>query len=217
MLPWLVGVGPFGVVVGITARTSGVPVGIGLLTGVVIFSGSAQLTALELLGGGAGIGIVVTSVLVINARLVLYSASIAPSWRGTGRLFRAAAAAVLVDPSYAVGVHTYEGADADRDRRSRHIEYLSAGITLFAAWQVAMLIGIVIGARVPTWLGLEFVIPLFLLAEVVHAARSRPSIVAAVGGGIVALGGGSLPLHSGLLAAVLVGVAGAVASERWVR
>lgn len=146
MLPWLAGVGPFGLVVGITARTSGVPVGVGLLAGVTIFSGSAQLTAFELLDGGAGVGIVVASVLVINARLVLYSASIAPWWRGTGRLFRAAAAGVLVDPSYAVGLHTYEGVDVGRIRRHRHVEYLAAGITLFAAWQVAMIIGIVMAA-----------------------------------------------------------------------
>jgi predicted branched-subunit amino acid permease len=214
MLPWLLGAAPFGLVVGITARTSDVPMAVGLVTGTAIYSGSAQLTALELLDSGAGVAVVVASVLIINARLILYSASIAPSWRGTGLGFRATAAALLVDPSYVVGMHAYEHELDDHDRRFAHIQYLGAAITLFVVWHMAMIAGAAIGAGVPAWLGLEHTIPLFLLAEVVQVVRSRPAAAAALTGGIVAVGGGSLPLHSGVLAAVLVGVIAAVSTER---
>jgi predicted branched-subunit amino acid permease len=214
MLPWLLGVAPFGLVVGITARTSDVSMAVGLLTGAAIYSGSAQLTAVELLDSGASVAVVVASVLIINARLILYSASIAPAWRGTGLGFRATAAALLVEPSYVVGMHAYERELEGNDRRAAHIEYLAAAITLFFVWHVAMIAGAAIGAGVPGWLGLEHTVPLFLLAEVVQAVRSRPAAAAALAGGIVAVGGGSLPLHSGVLAAVLVGVIAAVSTER---
>jgi hypothetical protein len=58
MLAWLAGVIPFGMVAGMTVRTSGISTGVGLATGATIYSGSAQLTAIELLEGGAGIAVV---------------------------------------------------------------------------------------------------------------------------------------------------------------
>ena len=67
MLPWLVGVVPFGMVVGMTARTSDVSTAVGLATGATIYSGSAQLTAIGLIGDVASIAVVVASVLIINA------------------------------------------------------------------------------------------------------------------------------------------------------
>jgi predicted branched-subunit amino acid permease len=63
-------------------------------------------------------------------------------------------------------------------------------------------------------LHLEFVVPLFLVAEVVHRARSRELRAAAVVGGAIALAATSLPMHSGLIVAIAAGIAAAVAIER---
>jgi predicted branched-subunit amino acid permease len=211
MLPWLVGVVPFGMVIGMTARTSGVPIVAGLLTGATIYSGSAQLTAIGLLEDGAGPAVVVASVLIINARLILYSSSIGPHWRGSTPGFRAGAAYLLVDPSFVVGMRRYR--DPDGWSGNPHVHYLAAGITLWVAWHAAMLGGAVIGAGLPAWLPLEHAVSLFLLAEAVQAARTRPALTAAAIGGVVAIAGTRLPLHSGLLVAVVAGVLGALAVE----
>lgn len=209
MLPWLAGVIPFGMVVGMTVRTSGISAAVGLATGATIYSGSAQLTAIELLQGGAGVIIVVASVLVINARLLLYSSSLAPHWRGTGLGFRAAAAYLVVDPSFVVGIHRYE----DRPEGG-HAHYVGAGITLWVAWHLAMITGFGLGGGFPEWLSLQYTVPLFLLAEVVQAVKTRHALNAAVIGALAALAGTRLPLHSGVLVGVVAGVTAAVASER---
>ena len=201
MLPWLVGVVPFGMVVGMTARTSGISTTAGLATGATIYSGSAQISAIELIDDGASIAVVVLSVMVINARLLLYGTSIAPHWRGTGRGFRAAAAYLLVDPSYVVGMHGYES-----DRRSGHVHYLAAAITLWVAWHAAMLAGAALGGGVPEWLSLHYAVPLFLLAELVRVVRSRPALAGAAVAAVIAVAGTQLPLHGGLLVAVVAGV-----------
>lgn len=209
MLPWLVGVVPFGMVVGMKAGTSDVSTAVGLATGSTIYSGSAQLTAIGLLDSGADVVVVVLSVLAINARLLFYGSSIAPHWRGTSRRFRAIAAYLLVDPSYAVGMHGY------RDTPARgHTYYVAAGLTLWIAWHAAMIGGLVVGGEMDGWLGLDHAVPLFLLAELVHATRSRPGLAAAGLGGIVAVAGTNLPLHSGLLVAIAAGVGAGVAVER---
>ena len=210
MLPWLVGVVPFAMVVGMTARTSDVPTAVGLLTGATIYSGSAQLTAIGLLDDGAGVAVVVASVLIINVRLILYSSSIGKHWRGAGRGFRAGATYLLVDPSYVVGMHRYE---RDGQTGSAHVHYVAAGITLWVAWHAAMLAGAVIGVGLPEWLPLEHAVSFFLLAEAAQAARTRPALTAAAIGGVIAGVGTTLPLHSGLLVAVVAGVCAALAVE----
>jgi predicted branched-subunit amino acid permease len=214
MLPWLIGVMPFGMVVGMTARASGATM-LGLLTGATIYSGSAQIIAIDLVGQGAAVVVVVTSVLIVNARLILFSSSIAPYWTTTGPWFRAAAAYLLVDPSYLVGMHRYQ--DDPSDPAGGHVHYLAAGITLWVAWHASMVAGAMLGAGLPDWLPLGHAVTLFLLAEVVQAVDSRPALTAAAVGGAVAVVGGALPLHSGLLVAAVTGVAAAVTVERWSR
>jgi predicted branched-subunit amino acid permease len=209
MLPWLVGVIPFGMVVGMTVRSSGISTAVGLATGATIYSGSAQLTAIELLQGGAGAVVVVVSVLVINARLILYSSSLAPHWSGTGPGFRAAAAYLVVDPSFVVGMHRY-----DDEPRGGHTHYVAAGLTLWVAWHAAMVGGLALGGGVPEWLSLRHAVPLFLLAEVVRVVKSRPALTAAVIGAAAAVAGARLPLHSGVLVGVVAGVTAALVSER---
>jgi branched chain amino acid efflux pump len=208
MLPWLGGVVPFGMVVGMTAAAGRDPL-MGLATGPTIYGGSAQLTAIRLLDTGASTVVVVASVLVINARLLFYGGAMAPHWTGTGRGFRALAAYLLVDPSYAVGLRRYAV-----PRRGGHAYYVGAAVTLWIAWHAAMLAGWGMGGGIPDWVPVQAVVPLFLLAEVTQAAQTRPALIAALVAAVVAVFGAGLPLHSSLLAAVLLGVASAVAVER---
>lgn len=208
MLPWLVGVVPFGMVVGMNARASGVSTAVGLATGATIYSGSAQLTAIELLDSGAAVAVVVASVLVLNTRLLLYGSSIAPHWRGTSRWFRALAAYLLIDPSFAVGMNGY------RQRPRGHASYIAAGLTLWVAWHAAMFSGAAVGGEVPEWLQLHYAVPLFLLAELVHVTRSAPALATAATAASIAVAGTGLPLSTGLLVSIVAGVAVGGGMER---
>jgi predicted branched-subunit amino acid permease len=210
MLPWLIGLVPFGLMVGMTAAANGLTPWFGLATGLTIYSGSAQVTAIELVGDGAAAGVVVASVLAINVRLIIYGSAMAPRWRGTKRWFRVLAAYLLVDPSYAEG---------DRRYRTRpdggHRFYLGAAITLWVAWQLAILVGAGMGGVVPSSTRLEHVVPLFLLAKLVTAVRTRAGLAAAIAGAIGGLLATGLPMRSGLLVAIAAGVgAGVVVQSR---
>jgi predicted branched-subunit amino acid permease len=208
MLPWLVGVVPYGLVIGVTVGASTVDAGAGLATGLTIYSGSAQLAAIEMLEHGAAPLVAIATVLAINARLVFYSGAMAPHWRGTSRTFRALASYLLVDPSYAVGRSGYgQGAP-------RHLHYLGAAVTLWVAWQAAMFTGFLAGAGVPASLHLEHAVPLFLVAEVVHGSRTHPARTAAAVGALTAVLGGGLPLHAGPLVGIVAGLVAACAVDR---
>jgi 4-azaleucine resistance transporter AzlC len=212
--PVLVGIVPFGLVAGAAA----VGVGLSGLQAVglsaIVFAGASQLAAIDLLGQDAPLAVVVVTALVINLRMVMYSASIAPYFQGVATRWRAGLAYLLTDQAYALSVTRFGD---DRPVRRRWY-YLGAAAPLWAVWQVCTVVGVVVGARVPESLPLSFAVPLTFLALLVPAITDRASGVAAAVGGAGAAVGVGLPLNLGLIAGALAGVlAGLVAESRWQR
>ena len=97
------------------------------------YGGSGQLTAITLMGGGAGAGAVLAAVTLVNARFLLYAAALEPHFRDQPRWFRWAAAHFVVDPTYAMVTRRPDLDDPARFRRY----WLTAGGVLAVAW-VAM-------------------------------------------------------------------------------
>ena len=207
MVPWLFGLAPYGLVIGISAARSHVPILAAWLSGPLVFSGSAQVVTIQLLHSGAAPAVVVAAALAINLRLILYSATMAPHWKGTPRWWQGLAAYALVDPSLAVGVDGYERA---RDRSEGHLHYIGGAAMLWIAWIAAITLGLTVGTGVPAALHVEFVIPLFLVGEVVrrtgtHAARRGVGTAIVLG-----LAGTWAPMHLGALLAIAGGVGAAM-------
>lgn len=204
MAPWLVGVAPFGLVIGVSAAQSDIPTLAGWLTGPAIYAGSAQVATIELLGNGAAPLVVVATALVINLRLALYSASMAVHWRAAPRWWRGLAAYLLVDPSFAVGIERY---DREGAHSGSHAHYLAGAAALWITWLAAIAVGATLGAGLPAGLRLEFVVPLFLVGEVVPRLTGTAARRAAVTAAAVAAVSGAMPLHLGLVVAMAAGIA----------
>jgi predicted branched-subunit amino acid permease len=201
MAPWLAGVVPFGLVIGINAAQADVPTLAGWLTGPLIYAGSAQLTAIGMLNAGAAPVAVVAAALVINIRLIFYSATMARYWRGTPRWWQFTAAYLLIDPSFAVGLDGYERLGRGRG----HAHYLGGAVLLWVSWLAAISVGATVGAGVPGWLHLEFMTPLFLVGEVARKLSNpalRRAIFAAASVALLAV---SAPLQLGIVLAIAAG------------
>lgn len=209
MAGWLPGMALYGLVVGVMAGRADVPALAGWVLGPAVFSGGAQVAALDLLGHGAAPAVVVVTVLAVNARLIVYSATLGSHWRTLPGRWRALAAYLLVDPSFAVGLDGYEHGD----HRGAHAHYLGGAAALWVTWLTASAVGVLAAGRLPVGLGLEFVMPLFLLGEAQRRLTSPTARVAcAVAVGVV-LVGTSIPLRLGLLVAIGAGLAVAVARD----
>lgn len=213
MLPMLAGVVPFGLLVGASIAPVDDPVP-SLLAALVIFGGSAQLAANQLLADGAGLVVTVLTVLVINARLAVYSGALAPLWRDHSRRFRLAAALFVVEPTYALGrARALEGGT----EIERRWHYVGAAVLLAAGWVTAIVAGLTIGGHVGPEVGLELGVPLSLLAMIVPELRARPTCAVALASAVTAVLLRGLPMGSGLLAAVAAGVLTGRAVGRWSR
>lgn len=212
MAPFLVGVVPFGVVIGATVAESGISETAGWATSWSIYAGSAQLAVIELVDSGAAPVVAVAAALAVNSRLVLYSGAMAGHWRDKPLGWRALAAYLLVDPSFAVGSDGY----ANKARSpSPHVYYFGAAITLWVAWQAAIVFGIMAGGSVPEGLELEFAVPLYLVANVLKTAKTRSARVAAVVAAVSALVATALPFRLGIITAIVAGMGAGLAGDRW--
>ncbi len=210
MLPWLAGVAPFGLVIGVSAAQASISTLVGWLTGPVIYGGSAQIATIEMLNAGAAPAIIVVTALVINLRLILYSAAMAVRWRGTPLWWRATAAYLLVDPSFVVGIDRYQRPSGGNEA---HSYYVGAAALLWVAWALAIGAGATLGAQLPAALHLDMVIPLYLVGEVMRKAGDQASRRAALAAGGVAVAAFAVPLHLGMLLAIIAGLAFAITAK----
>jgi len=211
VVPLLLGIVPFGFVAGIATVNAGLglPEAVGLST--IVFAGAAQLAALDLIGRDAPLAIVVVTAVVINLRMLMYSASIAPHFQQLSSRMKAAVAYLLTDQAYALSIARYRGEDSVRSVAY----YFGVAVTLWIVWQLTTVAGVVLGTGVPEPLGLEFAVPLVFLALLIPAMEDGPTTIAGILGGVVAVGGASLPLNLGLLVGATVGiVAGSLTAAR---
>jgi 4-azaleucine resistance transporter AzlC len=208
MLPWAAGVTPFGLVIGVSAAQAGLPTLAGWLTGPLIYAGSAQIATIQMLDAGATPAAVIVAALLINARLIFYSAAMATHWRGTPMWWRLLAGYLLVDPSFVVGVERYR---KPGDRSGAHAHYLGAGLLLWVTWLAAIAVGAIAGVRLPGWLHVEFLIPLYLVGQVVPRLAGASTRRAAVVAAVVAVVALAAPLHLGVPVAIVAGIAAGLA------
>ena len=214
LAPAMVSLAPIGLVVGLAIGSSGIGTGPGLAGGLGIFAGSAQLSALDLLARGAAAGTVVVSVALINARLVLYAATLEPHFRGQPAWFRWLAPQFVVEFTVAVATARDDLSDAATFRRY----WLSASAVLAAVWCALLALGATVG---PALTGLADVLAVapaaFFVALLAPRLSDRPAVAGA--GTAFAVTGvlsvvGSLPAGVPLLAGAAAGVGAAAALRR---
>jgi predicted branched-subunit amino acid permease len=213
MAPWLVGMGLYGLVVGVSAGRAGIPALAGWLTAPTVYSGGAQVATIDLLDHGAGPLVVVATTLAVNSRLIVYSAAMGGRWAATPRWWRALAAYLLVDPSFAVGSDGYARSDETGDAAAGHAHYLGAALALWVTWVGAVGVGTLAAGRLPDALALEFVIPLFLAAEVQRRPATRATRRAVVVAAAVAVAGAAFLPQLALLAAIVAATGTALATR----
>lgn len=209
VVPLLLGIIPFGFIAGIATVNAGLGLPEAIGFSAIVFAGAAQLAALELIGRDAPLTIVVITAVVINLRMLMYSASIAPHFRDLSRRMKAAVAYLLTDQAYALSIARYQNADSIRSAAY----YLGVAATLWIVWQLTTIAGVVLGTRVPESLGLEFAVPLVFLALLIPAMEDWPTTVAGIAGGVVAVGTAGLPLNLGLLVGATVGIGAGILTE----
>ena len=209
--PLLIGVVPFGLINGIAAVEAGMPPVAAQAMSAIIFAGSAQFVAAQLIAASSPALVIVAMVFVINLRHMLYSASLSTHLATLSLRRRALLAYLLTDEAYAASITQYDQLPTV-GHKGWHL--LGSGLTLWVTWQLSTAAGVFLGASVPPSWPLDFALPLTFIALVVPAIVDRASTAAALAAGITMLLVMQMPFKLGLIVAALVGMIVGLAVEQ---
>ena len=212
-MPILLGVIPFGMIVGLLAMEAGLTPAAAQAMSFIVFAGSAQFISTQLFATGAPGLVIVFTIAIVNLRHALYSASLLPHVRHLPQRWRVPLAFWLTDESFAV-VHRHYLLDKGA-LEHKHWYFLGSCLAMYSVWFVCTLVGVLLGQALPglaDW-GLDFAMVATFIGIVVPLLRNRPMIIAAlVAGGTAVLAHG-LPYQLGLMLAALLGVVAGVLAE----
>jgi predicted branched-subunit amino acid permease len=209
-LPLFVPAMPFGLVIGLAITESGMNPFVGWSGSWLIFGGAAQLTLVTLLGTGVAVAAAVGTALVVNARHLMYSAALAPTFQSQPRWFRWLGPYLLIDQLFALT--TVRPPDEDPDGFRTY--YLAAGATFWVLWLVVVALGLLLGPVVPEEWNLEFAIPILFIGLLVLGIDHWPEMVAALASAGVTYLAAGLPNRTGLLVGAFVGMIAGFTAER---
>jgi len=210
-VPVALSIAPFGLVIGATGTQLGLDSVPDMASAATVFAGAAHFAPLTMVAAGAGALAALGTAVLINARLLLYSAALEPRFRDQPRWFRWLGPALLIDQTYVMVL----GRD-DLDEPARFRRYwLVAGGFLLAAWVAFVGIGAVLGPLLPAGSPLDAA-GVVVLAGMLgpRLAAWRPAVVALTAL-FVAIA--AAPLHGGVgpVAGIVAGIAtGALLDRR---
>lgn len=211
MLPLTVGIVPFGVVFGASIEGSGMGLGPGLSSSLIILAGASQLTMSELIREGSSWVVVISAALFINSRFCLYSAALSPSFAEFPRRWRFGLPLLLTDQAASVSLIYYE---TERRQEYRRWFFFGTGMGLVIFWCLGTIVGAATGASIPPEWQLDFAVPLMFLALLIPNLKDSPSVLAGVVGGAGAVLAADLPTGLNIIVGAVAGiVCGAIADQ----
>lgn len=209
ILPVVVAVMPFAAVLGVAIDRSIVADLIGVVMAPVVYAGSANLATLSVLDAGGSALAAIGTALIVNARFAMYGAALADRFRGQPRWFRWLGPWMIVDQTFALA-----SARTETDPRWFRGYWLGAGTVLGAGYTALVIVGVVLGAIVPSGAGMELTIPAMFVALTVGQLRDRPALVAALTGAAVTAAALELPHGLGLMLGAMAGVVAGTIARR---
>jgi 4-azaleucine resistance transporter AzlC len=163
----------FGASFGLLAREAGFDPIAAIVMSATTFAGGAQFAAASILETGGGAAAAVVAAVLLNARYVPLSVSVASIFPGRAPR-RLAESQLIVDESWAL---------SGRSGRFEYAVLAGAGVVFYVLWVGGTTLGALAGEAIgdAESLGLDAAFPALFLALLVPYLRSRRALVAALG------------------------------------
>jgi len=153
---------------------------------LIAFGGAAQFAAIGFVANGLAWSAIALLTLLLNLRHALYSAALAPWFRGRSLLERAVAAHLLTDESFALAIAHFR-----RVGRFDAIGYWYPAIaTTLVPWSIATFAGVMLGDAIvePRRFGIDVIFPSAMAGLMVGLISGRRELVAAGAGAAIGVG-----------------------------
>ena len=213
-LPFIVMVVPFALLFGVVGIEAGLSMAQTMSFSVLVIAGASQFAALQLMLENAAIGFVLLAALAVNLRMAMYSAALAPHLGAAPFWQRALVGYLNFDQSYMASIAKYED-NPQMTLPAKVAYFLGVALVISPLWCVFTYIGARLGATVPAYIEIAFILPIAFLSMVAPMLKSLAHVAAAFVSIIVAISLAGLPAGSGLLIAAVCAMLTGVVVETW--
>lgn len=203
-IPLGIGVVLYGLVYGMMGRQEGIPFGFVLGMSLLVFAGSSQMAALELVCSGAGPLTTTFTILVVNLRHVVMGADLSRYMKAVPTAARCADAFFLTDEVYAMTYTAFRSTPP----QFPSAYMLGSGLCVYSFWALSGVAGYFFGQLVPPVLepALGFAMAAVFLAMLIPLIRDFPTLAAVLVSLVTAVAGSLyLPGKWYILLAALTG------------
>jgi 4-azaleucine resistance transporter AzlC len=197
-LPLFIPALPFAFVFGVVVAEAGIPEWLGWSSSPIIFGGAIQVTLFTLIGEGASVAAAVSAALIVGARHMLYSVTLAPRFQHQPTWFRWIGSYVLIDQVFVLS----QIKPIDEPVAFRRY-FLAAGFTFWSLWMVCTALGVVLGPAIPPEWGVEFAAPVLFVSLMMAASDRRDKLAAAGLAMLITYLSAALPNRAGIVIAVI--------------
>ena len=212
MLPLNLAVLPWGILCGSLAIQRDFSVLEALLMPLVVFAGSAQLVAIELMANNASLATILFTTFVISSRHFLYGLALRDKLKVLPTKWRYSLGFLLTDELFALS-----GNSKAFVGKLRLIYALVAGGSFYLFWLLWNVTGIVAGSYLPdlTQLGLDFAIAVTFIALVVPTVTNLPMVITVAVAGLLSVLFKLLHFELDLVAAAIIAMYCGYLTDRW--
>jgi predicted branched-subunit amino acid permease len=176
-LPLAASVLVYGIIFGLLAKTASMTITEAMLMSALVFSGSAQMVAVNGMPGGAlptgaALLAITVTIVLLNARYLLYGAALRP-WMGQSPALQAyGTLAVLGDGNWILSMKAEQAGERDAGF------VFGSGASMFVPWLCGTFIGMLAGgvAANPKALGLDFMLIAFSAALGIGLLKGRNDV-----------------------------------------
>ena len=211
-LPVSIGLIPWALVTGMTMTSSGLTFFQAIGMNTIVYAGTAQLATLPLLKTGAPTGLIVLTALVLNLRFLIFSAAIAPGFRGSSILVRWFSGYLLGDGVFATCTPKML---TEEKLPWRLGYYFVPSLWSWLLWQLFGCIGVLSAKSIPENWSLDFMATIALIVLLIPMAKVKSMAVAAVISGLASILLKEMPFKLGVITAIGVGVIAGFLFERF--
>lgn len=153
-LPTMFGYIGIGMAFGIVGKAAGLSPVLVTLMSIITYAGSAQFVAVSMLATNSPIFSIIFSVFLVNSRMILMSATLAPYFKRESMLKNVIEGSLLTDESFALGMNKL-------NYSNNHLNFPwfnTANLLAYSTWVLSSLIGAVLGNFIsnPEKFGLDF-------------------------------------------------------------
>ena len=202
------GIAAWGLMTGVSMVQSGLSALDATLMTLLVYAGSAQLTAVPLMVSGAPLWVILAAAFCVNLRFVVFSAHLRPYVMHLPRWQRLLTGYTTGDLSYVFFARRYPHPADTPEGLMQQQDYLAGNCAVnYGAWMVASLVGVALAHVIPPAWGLGFAGILALLGVGCSLATSRLRVVSAGVSGAAAIAAWALPLKLNIVVAIAAAVA----------